>query len=78
VPGVHARFAFHQPVRGTALARCELDARGRAALERLFEGDDERASFTTLTVIDGDGSPRAAEGEFDWMVRLAPPAAAKV
>lgn len=71
--GTDARLSFHRPVRGTALATCELDAQTRAALERLFEGRDDRASFTTLTVIDGDQSPRAAEGEFDWVVRLAPP-----
>jgi uncharacterized protein (TIGR00369 family) len=70
--GVHARLTFHHPVRGTALATCELDAASRAALDRLFAGHDQRARFTTLTVIDGDGCSRAAEGEFDWVVRLAP------
>lgn len=69
--GTHARFAFHHPVRGTAFATCELDARSRAALDRLFAGIDERARFTTVTVIDGDECPLAAEGEFDWVVRLA-------
>jgi hypothetical protein len=59
-------------VRGTALATCELDAASRAALDRLFSGRDQRARFTTLTVIDGDGGSAAAEGEFDWVVRLAP------
>jgi uncharacterized protein (TIGR00369 family) len=70
--GVSARLSFHHPVRGTALATCELDTQGRAALERLFGGEDERARFTTVTVIDGDDAPRAAGGEFDWVVRLAP------
>lgn len=71
--GTRARLSFQRPVRGTALATCELDAKTRAALERLFGGRDDRASFTTLTVIDGDQSPRAAEGEFDWVARLATP-----
>ena len=31
-----------------------------------------RARYTTVTIIDGDEAPRAAEGEFDWVVRLAP------
>jgi hypothetical protein len=59
-------------VRGTALATCHIDAEPRAALSALYEGRDERARFTTLTTIDGDDAPRAAEGEFDWVVRLAP------
>jgi hypothetical protein len=49
-----------------------LHSSGVAALDQLFGGDDGRARFTTLTVIDGDEAPRAAEAEFDWVVRLAP------
>jgi hypothetical protein len=48
------------------------DADDRAALAGLQAGRDARARFTTLTTIDGDDAPRAAEGEFDWVVRLAP------
>jgi acyl-coenzyme A thioesterase PaaI-like protein len=70
--GVQARLTFQCPVRGTAVAICHLDAEGRAALTSLHEGRHERARFTTLTTIDGDDAPRAAEGEFEWVVRLAP------
>jgi acyl-coenzyme A thioesterase PaaI-like protein len=71
--GVQARLLFRRPVRGTAVATCRLDARGRAALASLYEGAEARASFSTSTIIDGDEAPAAAEGEFDWVVRLAPP-----
>jgi acyl-coenzyme A thioesterase PaaI-like protein len=70
--GTQARLTFQRPIRGTALATCHLDAEGRSALTRLHEGRDERARFTTLTTIDDDDAPRAAEGEFEWVVRLAP------
>lgn len=70
--GVQARLTFQRPVRGIAVATCLLDGEVRAALARLHEGRDQRARFTTLTTIDGDQAPSAAEGEFDWVVRLAP------
>jgi acyl-coenzyme A thioesterase PaaI-like protein len=70
--GVQARLTFQRPVRGTALATCYLDADGKTALANLYEGRHERARFTTLTTIDGDDAPRAAEGEFEWVLRLAP------
>ena len=69
--GVQARLKFRRPVRGTALATSRLDAEARAALRRLFEGLQQPARFTTLTTIDGDDAPKAAEGEFDWIIRLA-------
>lgn len=70
--GVQACIRFGRPVRGTALATCRLPAEGAAALSSLYEGRHQRARFTTLTTIDGDDAPGAAEGEFDWVVRLAP------
>jgi uncharacterized protein (TIGR00369 family) len=70
--GVRARLTFHRPVRGIAIASCMLDAPSRAELGSLFEGHDESARLTTVTTIDGEQAPRAAEGEFDWVIRLAP------
>lgn len=70
--GTQARLTFQRPIRGTASATCQLDPSCRAALARLWDGRDERARFTTLATIDGDEAPRAATGEFDWIVRLAP------
>lgn len=70
--GVEARVTFHRPVRGIAIATCILDAMSRAALANLFSGAEERARLTTLTTIDGDRALGAAEGEFDWVVRLGP------
>lgn len=70
--GVEVRVTFHRPVRGIAVATCILDAISRAALARLFSGAEERARLTTLTTIDGDRALGAAEGEFDWVVRLGP------
>ncbi len=70
--GVEARLTFRRPIRETALATCELDVQARAGLASLYEGRDERARFRTLTSIDGDQAPGAAEGEFDWVLRLAP------
>ena len=70
--GVQARLIFHRPVRGTAVATCRLDQRGAAALARLYEHPNERARLTTRTIIDGDAAPGAAEGEFEWVIRLAP------
>jgi len=70
--GTHARLTFRHPVRGSALATCELDQETRAVLASLFAGREERARFTTVTVIDGDQAPNAAAGEFDWVAPLAP------
>jgi acyl-coenzyme A thioesterase PaaI-like protein len=70
--GVQARLTFHRPVRGMALATCVLDPQSRAAMANLFAGVEERARFTTRTTIDGDQASGAAQGEFDWVVRLAP------
>jgi acyl-coenzyme A thioesterase PaaI-like protein len=70
--GLQARLTFARPLRGTAVATCHLQPEGRAALSGLHEGRHERARFTTIATIDGDDAPRAAEGEFDWVVRLAP------
>ena len=70
--GVKVRLTVRRPVRGMALATCRLDADDRAAIASLCEGRVERAQLTTLAVIDGDDEPAAAEGEFDWVVRLAP------
>ena len=70
--GVQARLSFQRPVQGTALATCDPGAEARAPIAGLFAGREERARFTTLTVIDGDQSPGAAEGEFGWVARLAP------
>ena len=70
--GVHARLTFRRPVRGVAVATCELDPGARAAVQRLFEGLEDRARFTTVAVIDGEDAPAAAQGEFDWVVRLTP------
>ena len=70
--GIEARLTFHRPLRGTALATCRLDADARAAIASLYEDRAERAQVTTLATIDGNDAPRAAEGEFDWVIRLAP------
>jgi acyl-coenzyme A thioesterase PaaI-like protein len=70
--GVSARLTFHRPVRGIGIATCRLDAASRARLASLFQGHDERATFTTVATIDGDQVPGAAQGEFDWVIRLAP------
>jgi acyl-coenzyme A thioesterase PaaI-like protein len=70
--GIQARLTFQRPIRGTAFATCHIDLSGRAALARLWERQDERARFTTVTTIDGDEAPGAATGEFDWIVRLSP------
>jgi uncharacterized protein (TIGR00369 family) len=69
--GVEARLRFQRPVRGTALATCRLDAEARAALAALFDGSLRPARLTTLATIDGQDASRAAEGEFDWVIRLA-------
>jgi uncharacterized protein (TIGR00369 family) len=69
--GLRARLSFHRPIRGTAIARCRLDDEARAALTALYAAQDDRARFTTHTTIDGTDAPNAAEGEFDWVVRLA-------
>lgn len=70
--GVQARMSFNRPVRGTAVGTCHLGAESRSALAALFEARDERAQLTTDTTIDGDGAPAAVDGQFDWVVRLAP------
>ena len=70
--GVQARLSFQRPVRGLAVATCILDAASRTSLANLFEAAEERARLTTHTTIDGDNAPGAAEGEFDWVLRLAP------
>ena len=69
--GVQARLSFHRPVRGIAVATCQLDQLGMAALAGLYEHPNDRARLTTQTIIDGDDDPRAAEGEFEWVIRLA-------
>jgi acyl-coenzyme A thioesterase PaaI-like protein len=70
--GVTARLTFRRPVRGVAVATCELDGVSRAAVQSLFEGLDDQERFTTVAIIDGEGAPAAAQGEFDWVARLAP------
>jgi uncharacterized protein (TIGR00369 family) len=70
--GVEARLTFQRPVRGTALASCHLDPETTAAVASLYERRHERVHLATLTIIDGDDARGAAEGEFDWVVRLAP------
>jgi acyl-coenzyme A thioesterase PaaI-like protein len=70
--GIQARLMFERPVRGTALATCRLDGDSKAAVADLYGRGDGRARCTTVAIIDGDGTPAAARGEFDWVLRLAP------
>ena len=70
--GIAAALEFLQPVRGVSRATCRLDPDARLALSELLDGSSERARFTTRSVVSGEGAPKAAEGTFDWVVRLAP------
>jgi acyl-coenzyme A thioesterase PaaI-like protein len=70
--GVQARLTFRRPVRGTAFASCHLDPEGRTTVASLFGHSHQQVHLATLTILDGDDAPRAAEGEFHWVVPLAP------
>jgi len=70
--GVQARLTFERPVRGTALATCQLDRYSEAAVAELCLRGHGRARLTTATIIDADGALGAARGEFDWTLRIAP------
>lgn len=70
--GVECQIAFRRPVRGAARATCRLAPDVEHTLNGLYAGDTDRVRITTYATVDGDAEPMAAEGRFDWVIRLAP------